>query len=722
MIMELFKIFGTVGVKIDEASQALDQITSEAGETASTLGSKFEAAGSKVTAMGKAFAPVSLAAGAAGGLLLKGAKDTAAYTDNIDKMSQKLGISRKAYQEWDYILSQNGASIDSMKMGMKSLTSSLDTVSQSGSTAGTAFERLGISYDQLQGKSQEEVFEMTITALQGVQDETERAALANKLFGRSGQELAPLLNSGAGSVEELKQKAHELGLVLDDETIDAGVNMTDALDTMHRAFTTMGAGIASAVMPLITQFADYVSAHMPAITDKIKGLVEKFNNLSPTLKKVIALILPITAAISPVLMIVGKMITTVGKLIGTVTKVMGVMSKLFSLLMANPIVLIIAGIVALVAAFIYLWNHSEKFRKFWINLWNGIKTTVTTVWNAIKSFITTVVNAIKAVFIAVFNAIKTAVTLYFNAYKTIIVTVWNAIKLVVTTVINAIKTVIVTVFNAIKMAISTILNGIRSIFTTIWNGIRTFVSGAVAAIKNTVVTVFNAIKGSVSTIWNGIKTTITSVWNSIKTGVSNAVNGVKSTVSSAFNAIKGVASSAWNGIKTAIINPISAAKDKVSSILTALKNIFPLSIGKIFSNLKLPHISVSGGKAPYGIGGKGSLPSFSVSWYKKAMENPYMFTQPTIFDYNPVSGAAKGAGDAGDELMYGHGNLMTDIENAVANKTDTNDELESILSAFLAWMQSPNGLAKVMTDVLTDNVKFMLDDRQVGKVVRQYAG
>ena len=72
--------------------------------------------------------------------------------------------------------------------------------------------------------------------------------------------------------------------------------------------------------------------------------------------------------------------------------------------------------------------------------------------------------------------------------------------------------------------------------------------------------------------------------------------------------------------------------------------------------------------------------------------------------------------------MYGHGNLMTDIENAVANKTDTNDELESILSAFLAWMQSPNGLAKVMTDVLTDNVKFMLDDRQVGKVVRQYAG
>ena len=721
MTVELFKIFGTVGVKIDEASQALDQITSEAGETASTLESKFEAAGSKVTAMGKAFAPVSLAAGAAGGLLLKGAKDTAAYTDNIDKMSQKLGMSRKGFQEWDYILSQNGASIDSMKMGMKTLTNSLDSVSQSGTTAGTAFERLGISYDQLQGKSQEEVFEMTITALQGVESETERAALANQLLGRSGVELAPLLNSGVGSVEELKQKAHELGLVLDDETIDAGVNMTDALDTMHRAFTTMGAGIASAVMPLITQFADYVSAHMPAITDKIKGLVDKFNNLSPTMKKIIALILPITAAISPVLMIVGKVITGIGKLIGTVTKVMGVMSKLFSLLMANPIVLVIAGIVALVAAFIYLWNHSESFRNFWINLWNSIKNIVTTVWNAIKTAVTTVVNAIKAVIEAIFNAVKAYFTTVFNIYKTIFTTAWNVIRTVVTTVVNAIRTVIVTVWNAIKTVITTILNGIRTVVTSIWNGIRTAVSSAVNAIRNTVVMVFNAVKGSVSTIWNGIKTTITSVWNSIRSGVSSAINGVKSVVSSGFNAIKSTASSVWNGIKTAIINPISAAKDKVSSILSAIKNKFPLSVGKIFSNLKIPHIKVSGGSAPWGIGGKGSAPKISVDWYKKAMDNPYMFTSPTIFDYNPVSGA-KVAGEAGDEMMYGHDNLMNDIETAVANRTDTNDELESIVSAFFAWMQSPNGLAKVVTDVLTDNVKFMLDDRQVGKVVRQYAG
>jgi hypothetical protein len=85
--------------------------------------------------------------------------------------------------------------------------------------------------------------------------------------------------------------------------------------------------------------------------------------------------------------------------------------------------------------------------------------------------------------------------------------------------------------------------------------------------------------------------------------------------------------------------------------------MFPLSIGRIFSNLKLPHISVSGGVAPFGIGGAGSLPHFSVSWYKKAENNPYIFTNATLF----------GAGERNDEILYGRAALMKDISAAVNN-------------------------------------------------------
>jgi hypothetical protein len=85
--------------------------------------------------------------------------------------------------------------------------------------------------------------------------------------------------------------------------------------------------------------------------------------------------------------------------------------------------------------------------------------------------------------------------------------------------------------------------------------------------------------------------------------------------------------------------------------------MFPLSIGRIFSNLKLPHISVSGGVAPFGIGGAGSLPHFSVSWYKKAENNPYIFTYATLF----------GAGERNDDILYGRAALMKDISAAVNN-------------------------------------------------------
>lgn len=121
----------------------------------------------------------------------------------------------------------------------------------------------------------------------------------------------------------------------------------------------------------------------------------------------------------------------------------------------------------------------------------------------------------------------------------------------------------------------------------------------------------------------------------------------------------GLVQSAMNSIKEAMQKPIQDAKDFISGIIEKIKGFFPISIGNIFSNLRLPHISVSGGEAPFGIGGKGSLPHFSVDWYAKAMTQPYVFTQPTLF----------GAGEAGDEMIYGRDALMRDIREAAGGDT-----------------------------------------------------
>ena len=125
--------------------------------------------------------------------------------------------------------------------------------------------------------------------------------------------------------------------------------------------------------------------------------------------------------------------------------------------------------------------------------------------------------------------------------------------------------------------------------------------------------------------------------------------------------VRGLGSALWGkvkagaeGIKERLLAPIESAKDKARGILDRIKGFFPLHIGNIFSGLRLPHFSVSGGQAPWGIGGKGSMPHFSVSWYKKAEAAPYMFKGATLF----------GAGEAGDEVLYGRKALMKDIAAA----------------------------------------------------------
>jgi len=109
-------------------------------------------------------------------------------------------------------------------------------------------------------------------------------------------------------------------------------------------------------------------------------------------------------------------------------------------------------------------------------------------------------------------------------------------------------------------------------------------------------------------------------------------------------------------LKQAITKPFTDAWTKIKSIWDKLKGLFPLNIGKIFKNLKIPKIKIEGGKPPFGIGGLGKKPKISVSWNKKAMDNPYMFSNATLF----------GAGEAGDEILYGRNRLMKDIASAVS--------------------------------------------------------
>lgn len=198
--------------------------------------------------------------------------------------------------------------------------------------------------------------------------------------------------------------------------------------------------------------------------------------------------------------------------------------------------------------------------------------------------------------------------------------------------------------------------------TEIWGKIQNAVSLVVGRIK----TNFNTLKTNLTTIWNAIKNKASSIWTGVKTKVSSIVTGIKTKVSTTFSALKTSVSNIWNKIKTAITNPIQSAKETLNGIIKKIKGMFPFKVGKII-NFKTPHFSLNTGSKTV-LGKTITYPKgFSVSWHKKAMNEPYLFSNATLF----------GAGEAGDEVLYGRNALMRDIANAVGG-ANTGDMIVNV--------------------------------------------
>lgn len=178
--------------------------------------------------------------------------ETAQVGDKIDKQSQVLGMSRKAYQEWDYILGQNGASIESMGTAMKTLNSLILSGAEGSKESGDALAQLGLHLGELETLSQEGQFEAVVRAFQKMPAGAQKSALAVKIFGKQGMQLLPLLNQSETSIDELRQRAEELGLIMSDDAVDASVAYGDSLDTLKRTFDGFKYSIGSKILPILT--------------------------------------------------------------------------------------------------------------------------------------------------------------------------------------------------------------------------------------------------------------------------------------------------------------------------------------------------------------------------------------------------------------------------------------------------------------------------------------
>ena len=250
------KVVIDTDVDVDKFNKAVDNMGKSFDKFSKDLDKSSKGLGQKIASnLSGAFKAVSVAIAGATTAVSAWVISAARAGDRVDKLSQKMNLSRREFQEWDYITKQSGTSMEALSMGMKTLAVQAEA-------DGKAFEKLGINVKDATGniKDQGTLFNETLAALFKYENTTERLAVASKLFGRGAQELAPILNAGAQSVEELRQRAHELGLVLSDEAIDASVEFSDTLDDLIGSIRTAFFGAIQRVLPqlkeVVTSFID----------------------------------------------------------------------------------------------------------------------------------------------------------------------------------------------------------------------------------------------------------------------------------------------------------------------------------------------------------------------------------------------------------------------------------------------------------------------------------
>lgn len=353
-------------------------------------------------------------------------------------------------------------------------------------------------------------------------------------------------------------------------------------------------------------------------------------------------------------------------------------------MLTSPVTWIVAGIVALIAVFVILWNKCEGFRNFWINLWDKIKTAFAPVIEFVKSSFesfkeklqTGIVPALQDLWAAIKEKVLPVLSLIWDYVQIYIQPAFEWLK----TGLGNIKIVFQTIFTVIKTIVSTAFENIKTVITTVWNNIKIVISTVLDVIKNIIKLATSIINGDWKGAWEAIKGIFSSIWNGIKGIVSNVWNAIKSIFSNNLNAIKSSVSTVFNGVKAVIQNTINGAKNIVKSGLNAIKNFFS-KLKLKFPSIKLPHFSIKGSfslKPP-------SVPKLSVDWYAKAMKNAMLLNQPTIFGVNP-NGNLMGGGEAGQEVVAGSSTLMAMIRNAVQNENAGIiyylDKLMSILTQY----------------------------------------
>lgn len=406
-------------------------------------------------------------------------------------------------------------------------------------------DNLGVSFYDADGKMKplKTQVELLKKAFEGLTPEQQQNALVTLYGQESLSGMMALIDKGPDSLGKLTKSLKDSDGAADDMARTMQDNMNSSIEQMFGAFESAAIVIQKILAPSIRKVADAIS-----------GLVEKFVSAPESTQRLVVAIGAIAIAIGPVLYALGMLVKAFQTMkvgLGVLGNGISLFKKLGSAIgfLTSPVGLVIAAVALLVVGFIYLWNTSEDFRNFWIGLWEGIKSAVSSAVEWIQ------------------NAWKSTGEWFNNLWKSIkegADNVWTTIQEAPGKAADWIKNK----WTETKEFFSSIWDGIKEAASSAWEGIVNILAPYVIAIKN----VFQPMIDFFTNLWTQIGSIAGSAWEIIKTAVMGPILLLIDLITGNFNQLKEDASMLWTTLTTNIQNIITTFVDIVVGYYTALKD------------------------------------------------------------------------------------------------------------------------------------------------------
>lgn len=700
--MDVFDLVAKIKLDTDEYEKGLDDAESKAGSFGSKLKSGLGTAAKVggVALLGTVAASVKL-----GKSLADGANELANYGDHIDKMSQKMGISAEAYQEWDAVLQHSGTSIDSMQRGMMTLSkAAVDNKEE--------FEKLNITEEELATLSQEDLFGKVIEGLQGMDEGAERAATAQALLGGAAKELGPLLNTSAEDTQAMKDRVHELGGVMSDEAVKASAQFKDNLQDMQTALDGAKRSITSETLPAFNSLMEgftMLIAGEDGADQKLDEGMDKLNqaidNIMPKIGDLLEKLLPRVLEFG--MKLVSGIAEQLPKIITSIAKQIPALIKMLVQAISKTLPqLVKAGVDLIKSLADGMSNGDGEVLDMIMELIDSlidaildnlpalIDAGLTIVENLVLGILQKLPDLITAaadIVVKLIEGITKMLPEILAKGKDVILNIVHGITQNLPQIIQAVVQVINTLLTTITENLPEILQAGIEILIELTTGLLDAIPDLVAAIPQIITALVDGLLSLdnlgklldtglqlIGELVEGLMDFVLHAGGYAWDIIQALVDALGSLLWKALNIGKDIMTEIWNGLKEVFSKVIDWAKKAGKAIVDAINPFKSASsLTDMFESVKA-QAGVSSGTSG---GSSGSDYSYKYKHYAKAMNDAYILDGATIF--GAMDGSYLQGGERGQEMIVGTDYLASMMREAYREVNQTGQDQKIIIPVYI---------------------------------------